>query len=380
MKKLTTTYLVGASIAAFFLLIGNKAHADCSAMPTCDRMLYTQTSCGADEESVRCPFDTTKVKCITHCDLEDYPESACPDFSVCAKCQNKYKVIGCKPGYRVTNNNDSIKCSKQVSCPTNYILSTDTCPAGAFCDSRDVCIAGSSKVFYKVTCYGEQNGYTYFDTGTRTCESALSVGDQIQLNEFMGSHVRGVVLNTYKKGGDIYADLAVLDQTGPDNYALHQTHTDMESCATPTNLYLMIQQNGCFGTKRADLDAALSATTQHTNTCPQGIMGTWDNALPDTNNPLYNISGTYHLPNVYELYQMHQLGLLDSSKVYWTSLNNGIYWSDPAKCNMQRRWVFYPSTGTAELKDQYYLASSTKYTSALAITKKLSVTSGWTTN
>ena len=90
MKRMSNTYITGASMVAltFSLNITDaNAASTCAAMPTCAEMGYTEYSCPNGIESLKCPFDKSKVKCISaNCYNMGYTET---------QCATDEKALGC---------------------------------------------------------------------------------------------------------------------------------------------------------------------------------------------------------------------------------------------------------------------------------------------
>ena len=104
-------------------LLPVSAGAECVPSPDCASIGYTETSC--DGGSVKCPFDTSKLRCIPcdssfrySCDGENVVSA------VGAACNNKYVTCNCVEG--ATLNNGECICDK--SCKMGNIYYSDgTC-------------------------------------------------------------------------------------------------------------------------------------------------------------------------------------------------------------------------------------------------------------
>ena len=91
MRHILYKYLTGASLIALtFSLNTGTANATCSAMPTCEELGYTETSCSSGYAAIKCPFDTTKMMCILSstatCAELGYTSSSCQAGWVDLKC------------------------------------------------------------------------------------------------------------------------------------------------------------------------------------------------------------------------------------------------------------------------------------------------------
>ena len=104
-------------------LLPVSASAECVPVPDCASIGYTETSC--DGDSVKCPFDTSKLKCFPcdssfrfSCDGEN------TTAAVGAACNNKYAACECVAGANFING----KCICDTSCKVGNIYYSDgTC-------------------------------------------------------------------------------------------------------------------------------------------------------------------------------------------------------------------------------------------------------------
>ena len=114
MRHILYKYLTGASLIALtFSLNTGTANATCSAMPSCESMGYTQTSCQSGYEPIKCPFDISKMKCVfagssyageTDCAKLGYKESGCGFLTSKLVCPFDKTKFFCGPvPYREVN-------------------------------------------------------------------------------------------------------------------------------------------------------------------------------------------------------------------------------------------------------------------------------------
>ena len=108
------------------------AKAACTPMPTCEELNYTDTKC--DGEFITCPFDETKIKCLSS------------------------NVDCAQMGF--TQDNKSTWCGKEISCPTD--------PKYTACVEayENPCPNGYDNRYASVEDCGEQgsNGWTFTST------------------------------------------------------------------------------------------------------------------------------------------------------------------------------------------------------------------------
>ena len=119
MRHILYKYLTGASLIALtFSLNTGTANATCSAMPSCESMGYTQTSCNGGS-SIKCPFDTTKLRCTSCTGHYNLVDGRCEDWECgvgqaqkfSTTCPNAYCPYRCYCGkseycYVISNNNE----------------------------------------------------------------------------------------------------------------------------------------------------------------------------------------------------------------------------------------------------------------------------------
>jgi len=99
-------------------LLSTTAYAECTPAPDCANMGYTETFCEGD--SLKCPFDISKLFCIP-CDTSfKYDCSDTGEIGVGYSCNNKYAACTCSSGY-VWN---GTACTKQ-SCTVGMIYYSD---------------------------------------------------------------------------------------------------------------------------------------------------------------------------------------------------------------------------------------------------------------
>ncbi|MBQ8436195.1 MAG: hypothetical protein IJX20_00940 [Alphaproteobacteria bacterium] len=106
-------------------LLSSTAHADCTPTPDCASIGYTATSC--DGDSLKCPFDTSKLFCIP-CD-SSYKYDCTGDNStggVGDACGGKYASCACSGGGEFNNGTCPQSCTvgmiyySDKSCSSTY--------------------------------------------------------------------------------------------------------------------------------------------------------------------------------------------------------------------------------------------------------------------
>ena len=98
-------------------LFSFSAHATCTPTPDCASIGYTETSC--ENQSVKCPFDTSKLFCIP-CDSSfKYDCNKEPSLAgIGASCNNKYSACECIKGAISVEGN----CTCDNSCSVGNII------------------------------------------------------------------------------------------------------------------------------------------------------------------------------------------------------------------------------------------------------------------
>ena len=95
-KILRMTFILWILISSTSMV--DTVRAECTPTPDCAEMGYTETSCSGD--SLKCPFDLTKLYCIP-CDTSF--QYACNDTGQVGKgvsCDGKYQECGCDSSYK----------------------------------------------------------------------------------------------------------------------------------------------------------------------------------------------------------------------------------------------------------------------------------------
>ena len=114
---------VSISAILFILLIPFSAHATCTPTPDCASIGYTETSC--EGASLKCPFDTSKLYCVS-CDSSFKYDCVGDNIvsSVGEACGNKYVICECVAGATFINGS----CICDTSCSVGNIYYSDkTC-------------------------------------------------------------------------------------------------------------------------------------------------------------------------------------------------------------------------------------------------------------
>ena len=102
-------------LAVLMFLFSSNANAACTPVPDCVSIGYTETSC--EGGSLKCPFDTSKLKCIP-CDSSFRYDCRGDNISggIGATCSGKYVTCECSPG-AIFNNGECIcdnSCKKET--------------------------------------------------------------------------------------------------------------------------------------------------------------------------------------------------------------------------------------------------------------------------
>ena len=107
-------------ILPLLLLTPTLANAECTPTPDCASIGYTETSCEGD--SLKCPFDITKMMCMP-CDSSYRYDCSGDNITagIGATCNGKYAGCECASGYSFNNG--------ECECPAS-ITATD-CLVGA---------------------------------------------------------------------------------------------------------------------------------------------------------------------------------------------------------------------------------------------------------
>ena len=118
MKKIASIITISTT------LIPLTANAECVPVPDCASIGYTKTSCEGD--SLKCPFDSAKLKCLP-C-VSSFRYSCTGDKvknPIGTACNNKYAACECVAGATFTNG----ECICDTSCDTigNIVYSDRTC-------------------------------------------------------------------------------------------------------------------------------------------------------------------------------------------------------------------------------------------------------------
>jgi len=126
-RKIPGIFLQSRKIGMTFIccLLSTTAHAECTPSPDCANMGYTETSCEGD--SLKCPFDISKLFCIP-CD-SSYKYDCNGDNitgGVGSACNGKYASCACSGGGEFNNGSCPQSCTvgmiyySDKSCSSNY--------------------------------------------------------------------------------------------------------------------------------------------------------------------------------------------------------------------------------------------------------------------
>ena len=146
-------------------LFSFSAHAECTPTPDCASIGYTETSCEGD--SLKCPFDITKLYCIP-CDTsfkydctgigEIGSGASCNGKYIGCKCSDSYELVDgvciCDSSFKYTCSGTGYSSGSGTSCNGKY--KSCTCSAN-YTWNGSICNLSCSSS-YKYTCSG--TGYT----------------------------------------------------------------------------------------------------------------------------------------------------------------------------------------------------------------------------
>ena len=145
MNKLSQYYITGASLVALtFSLNVTNVNAACTAMPTCESLGYTKTSCPSGVTPLKCPFDETKLFCgaggncsqlgynVTHSCLDGETTLYCPFDKNYKKCimtcdPNLYPLFGCDERYGTCAECNGMWRYTSCISGVNYNWATSSC-------------------------------------------------------------------------------------------------------------------------------------------------------------------------------------------------------------------------------------------------------------
>ena len=107
------------------LIMTGTAHAECTPAPDCASIGYTETSCEGD--SLKCPFDTSKLYCLP-CDSSYKYDCSGDNITggVGSACGGKYTSCECSGGGEFNNGTCSQNCTvgmiyySDKSCSSTY--------------------------------------------------------------------------------------------------------------------------------------------------------------------------------------------------------------------------------------------------------------------
>ena len=182
----TICYILVSSVS-----MTNIARAKCIPSPDCVEIGYTATSCTGD--SLKCPFDTSKLFCVPCDSSYQYTCTQTGQKGKGASCDGKYIECECSDGYDLVDGNCVISCvytltslptgcsavadscvkngttyysSTCTSCKSGYIINSGTCKANTCsgyntsktgCSNYSTCQSGNTT---KYKCTACNSGYT----------------------------------------------------------------------------------------------------------------------------------------------------------------------------------------------------------------------------
>ena len=158
-RKIPGTFLhcrkVGMTFIMWILVSSTSmtatAKAECVPTPNCAEIGYTATSCTGD--SLKCPFDTSKLFCIP-CDTKyKYTCTQTGQKGKGTSCDGKYVECECNEGYDLVDGSCVISCAYTLtSLPTGCSAVSDSC-------------VKNGTTYYSSTCTSCKAGYT-INSGT----------------------------------------------------------------------------------------------------------------------------------------------------------------------------------------------------------------------
>jgi len=119
-KKMSPKMTIMMWIFVSSLIMTNMAYAECTPTPDCASIGYTETSC--ETASLKCPFDTSKLKCLP-CDSSFKYDCNGDNMtgSVGSACNGKYASCECGSGYIWRGNT----CEEKPNCTVGMIYYSD---------------------------------------------------------------------------------------------------------------------------------------------------------------------------------------------------------------------------------------------------------------
>ena len=252
---------VGFSIllSMTIFLLSSVAKAECTPTPDCASIGYTATSC--DGDSLKCPFDTSKLYCVP-CDSSYKYDCSGTGYASGSgtSCNGKYVSCTCSSGYEWDGSTCTLSCaaSYQYECTgTGYSGGSGT-PCGGKYQSC-TCTSGyewsGSACVVKPDC---NVGYIYYTD--KTCSSSYNssktvAGIVVKNNALVMSKP---ILMTWSSDYDDVSDLtnitssstAQADMNGKSNTStIVSYHTSIgESTSTSAALYCNSYTGGISGT------------------------------------------------------------------------------------------------------------------------------------
>ena len=180
-------------------LVPVSVSAECVPVPDCTSIGYTETSC--DGDSLKCPFDTTKLKCIP-CDSSFRHSCTGENIKnpIGSACNNKYAACECIAGATFTNG----ECVCDTSCDTigNIYYSDGTCSSCKLIDKTPVGIVA----------YNDTNKHLIV-----SLETSIRMSWSTTLRDNEGNTIIVRETDLPKLNNYISKDLALTDYNGLNN-------------------------------------------------------------------------------------------------------------------------------------------------------------------
>ena len=153
LQKIGVTFIMWILISSTSITV--SVRAECVPTPNCAEIGYTATSC--DGDSLKCPFDTSKLFCIP-CDTSfKYLCSGAGQVGTGAPCNGKYTACTCQSTYKYTCSGAGYSSGSGSSCDGKY---TSCNCSGGYTWNGSACVlsctsSSSDYCWVHGTCHGD---------------------------------------------------------------------------------------------------------------------------------------------------------------------------------------------------------------------------------
>ena len=184
-------FLLGVSFLLFSSSMTNIANAACTPTPDCASIGYTETSCEGD--SLKCPFDITKMMCMP-CDSSYRYDCSGANITggVGDTCGGKYVTCACSEGSVFQNG----ACACDNSCTVGAIYYSDgTCSACV--DSNKTAIGVVVKDNELVISQIQSTGMTWSSSYTNVSGITETTDSSVAKTDYNGKANTLAILETF---------------------------------------------------------------------------------------------------------------------------------------------------------------------------------------